>query len=367
MTKGGAGQSPSKRPSKRPGRRPARRIAVVLFNLGGPDSLKAVRPFLFNLFKDPAILGFPAPLRLALAGLISTLRARPARANYAHMGGASPLLAETRAQVEALQAVLETELAGDEARVFTAMRYWMPFVEEAAAEVAAWGPDEIVLLPLYPQYSTTTTGSSLAAWAKAYKGSGRARTVCCYHAEPGFIEAHANRIRQCWEAAGQPTDIRLLFSAHGLPQKVIDVGDPYQWQVESTCAAIAARLDLPLEWRICYQSRVGPLKWLGPTTPEAIAEACQDGVGVLIDPVAFVSEHIETLVELDRDYAELAAKAGCETYLRAAAIGTEPAFISGLASMAIAALGRTGTAPQGVICPSGLGGCAQNHSLKEAA
>ena len=352
---------------KAPAKKGARRIAVVLFNLGGPDSLEAVRPFLFNLFRDPAILNLPGPLRAPLAALIATLRARSARANYAHMGGASPLLPETRAQAEALETLLRKDLGKDEVRVFLAMRYWRPLVETTAREVEAFAPDEIVLLPLYPQYSTTTTGSSLAVWAKAYKGSGRSRTICCYYAEPGFIEAHANRIRECWEAAGKPQGVRLLFSAHGLPQTVAAAGDPYQWQVEATCAAIAARLDPPMEWRICYQSRVGPLKWLGPSTPEAIADACQEGLGVLIDPVAFVSEHIETLVELDRDYARTAAAAGCEIYLRAAAVGTEPAFIAGLARMAEDALERTGVAPDGARCLPGLAGCALASGMRRAA
>jgi ferrochelatase len=321
-----------------------RRIAVVLLNLGGPDSLKAVRPFLFNLFRDPAILQLPAGVRDAAAALIAGLRARSARANYAHMGGASPLLRETRAQAQALEQVLQAKLAGEEVRVFIAMRYWRPASEEAAAEVAAFGPDEVVLLPLYPQYSTTTTASSLAAWDKAYSGPGARRVVREYPELEGLIEAHVARIRACWEAAGRPDDVRLLFSAHGLPQRCIDAGDPYQAQVERTCAAIAARLDWPWGWRICYQSRVGPLKWLGPSTPEAIAEACREGLGVLIDPVAFVSEHVETLVELDRDYAELARGMGCGVYLRAAAVGTEPAFIAGLAELAAQELAGAGRA-----------------------
>ena len=343
------------------------RIAVVLFNLGGPDSLKAVGPFLFNLFRDPAIIGLPAPLRALLAALIATLRGRSARANYAYMGGRSPLLPESRAQAEALEALLRKDLGKDEVKVFLAMRYWRPFTETAAREVEAFAPDEIVLLPLYPQYSTTTTGSSLAVWAKAYNGPGRTRTVCCYYAEPGFIQAHANRIRACWEAAGKPESVRLLFSAHGLPLTVVAAGDPYQWQIEATCAAIAARLDPPMDWRVCYQSRVGPMKWLGPSTPEAIADACQEGLGVLIDPVAFVSEHIETLVELDRDYARLAAAAGCEPYLRAAAVGTEPAFIAGLARMTKDALQRTGVGPDGAQCPPGLAGCALASGIGRAA
>ena len=335
-----------------------RRIAVVVFNLGGPDSLKAVRPFLFNLFSDPAILGAPPPLRLILAALFSTTRATLARANYRRMGGSSPLLGETLAQAAALQAALAARAGEAEVKVFVAMRYWRPFVEETAREVAAWAPDEIVLLPLYPQFSTTTTGSSLDAWRKAYAGRGTSRAVCCYFAETGFIEAHVKRILAVWENAGRPEGVRLLFSAHGLPERVVASGDPYQWQVETTCRAIAERLQWPWGWKVCYQSRVGPLKWIGPSTPEAILEACGEGLGVLIDPVAFVSEHVETLVELDRDYAVLAERAGCKVYLRALAVGVDDRFIDGLASIAMGALERPGgVGPDGASCDRNFGRC----------
>jgi ferrochelatase len=334
-----------------------RRIAVVLFNLGGPDSLEAVRPFLFNLFKDPAIIGAPAAVRLPLAALISTTRAKLAKANYAHIGGASPLLGETRAQAAALQAALEARLPDDETRVFIAMRYWRPFVEDSAVEVAAWAPDEVVLLPLYPQYSTATTGSSFKAWRESYKGPGSSRKICCYYDEPGFVDAHVKRIRAVWEKAGRPQNVRLLFSAHGLPERLVERGDPYQWQVEASCRAVAEQLQWPWDWRICYQSRVGPLKWIGPSTPDAIAEACGDGMGVLIDPIAFVSEHVETLVELDRDYAELAHRAGCQVYLRAMAVGVEEPFIEGLASVTVRALARRGVAPDATPCPGGFACC----------
>jgi len=335
-----------------------RRLAVVLFNLGGPDAPAAVRPFLFNLFNDPAIIGLPDPLRRVLARLISTLRASSARKNYALMGGGSPLLPQTRAQAEALQAVLAGRADGAEVKVFVAMRYWTPFVQDTAREVAAWAPDEVVLLPLYPQFSTTTTASSLKAWREAYRGPGEVRAVCCYPAETGLVEAHARRIEAAWAEAGKPEGLRLLFSAHGLPQSCVDAGDPYAWQVERTCRAVAERLGAGWEdWTLCYQSRVGPMKWLGPAIGEAIAEAGRQGKGVLVTPIAFVSEHIETLVELDRDYAEAAEKAGCPVYLRAAALGCEPAFIEGLARTALAALGREGTAPQGEACAGGWGQC----------
>ena len=341
----------------------SRRIAVVLLNLGGPDSQEAVRPFLFNLFKDPAILPLPAPARLGLAALISTSRAKSARANYAHMGGASPLLAETQAQSDALGQVLGARLGGDEVRVFIAMRYWRPFTDAAAAAVKAFMPDEVVILPLYPQFASATTGSSLKAWAASYDGPGRVRTVCCWFELEGLIAAHVARIRACWERAGRPERVRVLFSAHGLPERDIHKGDPYRWQIEQTCAAIATKLEWPWDWRVCYQSRVGPLKWIGPSTPDAIQEACEDGMNVLIDPVAFVSEHVETLVELDRDYAELADRHGCDIYLRARTVGTEPAFIDALADVVIRALNRNETVrPDGRACEPGWRGCPMQRS-----
>ena len=307
------------------------KLAVVLFNLGGPDGPDAVRPFLFNLFRDPAIIGAPAPIRYPLAALISTTREKSAKANYAIMGGGSPLLPETEKQARALEAALGVVMPGVEVKCFIAMRYWHPLTGETARQVADFAPDQVVLLPLYPQFSTTTTGSSLKAWKKAYKGSGVQTTVGCYPTETGLIEAHARMIRESWEKAGSPTNIRLLFSAHGLPEKVILAGDPYQKQVEATAAAVAALLPAQIEWNVCYQSRVGPLKWIGPSTDDEIRRAGAEGKGVMITPIAFVSEHVETLVELDHEYAELAEEVGVTPYLRVAALGTAPDFIGGLA------------------------------------
>ena len=334
-----------------------RRLAVVLFNLGGPDRLEAVQPFLFNLFNDPAILGVPWPFRPILARLLSTRRTAEASANYAHMNGFSPLLAETRAQADALEARLNETLPGLQARCFIAMRYWNPLTAETAREVQAFAPDEVVLLPLYPQHSTTTTASSVKAWLKAYKGPGRSREVCCFFDAPGLAAAHAARIRETFEAAGRPKKLRLLFSAHGLPEKVIRSGDPYQWQVERTCDAIVGELGGEWDWRVCYQSRVGPLKWIGPSTPDAVSEAGAQGRGVLVVPVAFVSEHIETLVELDRDYADLAREKGCPVYLRAPTVSIAPQFIDTLAGTVAASLFRTGCAPGGSACERRFGRC----------
>lgn len=340
---------------------PRRRLAVVLFNLGGPDGPAAVRPFLYNLFKDPAILGVPALVRYPLAAFISSTREKGAQANYAIMGGGSPLLPETQAQARALEAELAAADPRTEARVFIAMRYWKPFADQTAQAVAAFGPDEIVLLPLYPQYSTTTSASSLADWRATYKGPGRSRTVCCYPTAAGLVEAHVKRIAETWARAGKPRRLRLLFSAHGLPEKVVAGGDPYQAQIEATAAAVAARLpDFP-DWTVCYQSRVGPLKWLGPSTDEEIRRAGKDGKGVLITPIAFVSDHVETLVELDHDYAKVAAEVGCAPYLRAPALGVEPAFIGALARAVAAALARDAdVGPDSAwLCPAGHGKCAR--------
>jgi ferrochelatase len=336
------------------------KTAVVLFNLGGPDRPEAVRPFLFNLFNDKAIIGLPQPLRWAIATLISSTRAKSARANYAIMGGASPLLKETEAQARALEGALNARLDG-EVKLFTAMRYWAPMSAETARAVAAWAPDRIVLLPLYPHYSTTTTGSSLAAWRGVYRGPGSVHAVCCYPEEAGLVEAHARRIRATHQALGAPGPLRVLFSAHGLPQKVVDDGDPYENHIQRAVAAVVERLGADWasdwDWRLCYQSRVGPMKWLGPSTPEALAEAGRDGRGVLVVPIAFVSEHVETLVELDHEYAALARGLNLPFYLRAPAVGVDLAFIEGLAESVVAALGKDGLCPQGAACAPQFGQC----------
>ncbi|MBO9546037.1 ferrochelatase [Caulobacter sp.] len=325
----------------------AKKLAVVLFNLGGPDGPRAVRPFLFNLFRDGSIIGAPAIIRYPIAALIATTREKTAKANYAIMGGGSPLLPETEKQARALEAELAKTLPDVEAKCFIAMRYWNPLTGETAKKVSAFAPDEIVLLPLYPQYSLTTTASSLKAWRSAYKGPGRQTTVCCYPDEAGLVEAHARLIRETWEKAGSPASVRLLFSAHGLPEKVILAGDPYQKQVEATAAAVAAKLPADLDWVVCYQSRVGPLKWIGPSTDDEIRRAGADGKGVIVTPIAFVSEHVETLVELDHEYAELAEGEGVAPYIRVPALGVAPEFIGGLAAMVGKALDAGGVIPGG--------------------
>lgn len=337
-----------------------RRIAVVLFNLGGPDDQASVKPFLFNLFNDPAIIGLPGILRTPLARLISSRRETSAQANYALMGGGSPLLPGTREQAKALETTLASRLPDDEVRTFIAMRYWSPLTDETAVDVAAFGPDEIVLLPLYPQFSTTTTGSSLQRWNAVYAGSGESRTVCCWPEAHGWIDAQAEAIgRKLDEAGDRP--VRVLFSAHGIPESLVTrKGDPYQEQVESTVAAVVAKLEAmgwTVDHALCYQSRVGPMKWLGPSTPEALEQAGADGVGAVVVPIAFVSEHVETLVELDIEYGELAHQLGVAPYLRVPAVGTSEPFITALAEAALHGLSRTGVAPYGPGCRADWKAC----------
>lgn len=336
------------------------KLAVVLFNLGGPDSPEAVRPFLLNLFSDPAIIRAPGIIRGFIARSIVRSREKIARANYQLMGGASPLLAETEAQAKALAPAIAAHSRDMDVRVFIAMRYWKPFAKDAARQVAEFAPDEVVLLPLYPQYSTTTTASSLKAWKSVYKGPGRSRSICCYPTSRGLAQAHAEAIRDKWITAGKPRNIRVLFSAHGLPEKIVEAGDPYHAQVQATASAIAAQLPELTDWRVCFQSRVGRLKWLEPSTEDEIRRAGQEGKGVIVAPIAFVSEHVETLVELDHEYAKLAHEVGCAPYLRSPTPGVREGFIRDLAEAVVVSLGRiSGVQPFGAwMCPEGLTQCA---------
>ena len=308
--------------------------AVVLFNLGGPDTLEAVRPFLFNLFNDPAIFHLPQPFRSWLAAFVAKRRAPVAVEIYRHLGGGSPLLPNTEDQARALHQALG---GGADTRVFVAMRYWHPFTAQTVADVQDWGADEIVLLPLYPQYSTTTTESSVKAWHEAARFLGLkvpTKTVCCYPTAPGFIDAVAELIAPALAGAGLYGKPRLLLSAHGLPETVVKGGDPYQFQCERTATAIVDKLGFPdLDWTVCYQSRVGPMKWIGPSTDESIRKAGQDKVPVVVAPIAFVSEHSETLVEIEIEYRKLAGEAGVPYFVRVPTVSSAPSFIAALAHL----------------------------------
>ncbi len=341
------------------------KTAVVLFNLGGPDRPEAVQPFLFNLFNDPAIIGLPTPLRWLLAKLISKRRAPVAQEIYRELGGGSPLLPNTEAQAAALDSALKAKGVG-EARVFIAMRYWHPRAEETAKEVAAYAPDQVILLPLYPQFSTTTSGSSLKEWERVAKAAGLrapSRSVCCYPEESGFVEAVALRLREALRQVDHEMTPRVLFSAHGLPKKIVEKGDPYQWQVEQSVAAVVRSLgEVNLDWQVCYQSRVGPLEWIGPSTDAEIEKAGSEGRPLIVVPIAFVSEHSETLVELDIEYRELAAASGVPSYIRVGTVATGSPFIDGLAeqvSRALASDRAICSQAGGRFCPAKWSGCPQ--------
>jgi ferrochelatase len=332
------------------------KIAIVLFNLGGPDSPEAVRPFLKNLFSDPAIISLPSFLRLPLASFISSRRTPKTQKIYDQIGGSSPILGQTEAQARALEEVLGGE---HEWRGYVCMRYWHPMTEAVVRSVKRFAPDRIVLLPLYPQFSTTTTDSSMKAWkaaAAAAKLAVPTQTVCCYPDEPGFIAASVDLLKQgLAEAGNRPT--RVLFSAHGLPEKVIKAGDPYQAQVERTAQAIADQTG-GLDWSVCYQSRVGPLKWIGPSTRAEVERAGKDGKSIVLYPLAFVSEHSETLVELDIDYRRVAGECGVPAYIRVPTVGTHPLFIEGLADRVRAVLAE----PKVAVCHGATAmPCSQQH------
>jgi ferrochelatase len=340
------------------------KIAVVLMNLGAPDSLKAVRPFLKNLFTDPVILRVPFFVRPWLARIIAHRRVKPASENYALMGGKSPLLELTEAQARALEAALPEF----EARCFVAMRYWHPFSDAVAAAVRDWDPDEVVLLPAYPHYSTTTTGSSLTAWREAAATVGLVKpvtSVCCYHSDPGYVGAIAAIVARSYSAARGSLDaavpLRVLFSAHGLPEIIVRRGDPYQFQIERTVAAVVERLGIVgLDSVVCYQSRATPQQWITPSAETEIARAAHDKVAVLVVPIAFVSEHSETLVELDVEYRHLADRLGVPGYFRVPAPNSDPAFIAALADLVRRARAHGPglcSFASGRTCPAACGDC----------
>ncbi len=313
------------------------RTAVVIYNLGGPDKLESVEPFLFNLFNDPLILRQKAPIRWILAKLIANRRAPVAKNIYAQIGGKSPILEETQMQASAL----EEALKGDKCaiyRVFVAMRYWHPFAEECLNQVKEFAPNNIILLPLYPQFSTTTTQSFLREWSSRVKEQEidlPTSMICCYPKEKNFISTTVKAIRGEVEKLSVPlTNLKILFSAHGIPKKFVKDGDPYKNHVMQTVNAIIGDLAIAhLDYVACYQSRVGPVEWLKPYTDTEILEAANKEKTIMVVPVAFVSEHSETLVELDIEYRELALKNGASGYIRIPTVGVKTDFIKGLAEM----------------------------------
>ena len=309
--------------------------AVILFNLGGPDKLESVEPFLFNLFNDPAIISIPAIFRYPLAKLISKRRAPITKNIYREIGNKSPILELTQDQAKSLEKSLSTK--GDY-KCFIVMRCWHPRATDVIKKVREYNPDEIILLPLYPQYSASTSGSSINEWKNLCKKENyqvKTKIICCYPTENNFVESHARLIKKIIKNL-ENKNFKLLFSAHGLPENKIKKGDPYQWQVEQTVKGIMSKLENEnLNYIISYQSRVGPLKWIGPSTDEVIIKNSKEKKGIVIVPVAFVSEHSETLVELDIEYKKLAEENGCFFYKRVPALGIEENFIKGLVKLVL--------------------------------
>ena len=310
--------------------------AILLFNLWGPDKLENVEPFLFNLFNDPAILNLPTFLRYPLAKLISNRRAPVAKKIYAELGGSSPILKLTREQSDALEIKLNQTQEKDEYKCFIIMRCWNPRAKDVIKDVQLYGPDEVVLMPLYPQYSAATSGSSIKEWKDVCRKNNyhvKTSTICCYPTDQNFINAHTKEIIK---KIKDLKNFKLIFSAHGLPEKNIKKGDPYQWQVEQSVKKIVENLDDEnLDWVLSYQSRVGPLKWIGPSTETIIIENSKIGKHIVLVPIAFVSEHSETLVELDIEYKEIADANGCKNYTRVPALGINEDFIKAMSELII--------------------------------
>ncbi len=305
--------------------------AIILFNLGGPDSLDAVEPFLFNLFNDPAIFSLPTILRYPLAKLISKKRTPVAKAIYSEMGGSSPILQQTEMQAKAIEQSLKTQ--NDNYKCFIVMRCWHPRADLVIKKVKDYNPDQIILLPLYPQYSASTSGSSIKEWLEKCEENNvntDTKIVCCYPTEDSFILSHVNLIKE--KISSEDLDeTTVIFSAHGLPENKIKKGDPYQWQVEKTVEKLVNKLQITnLNYILSYQSRVGPLKWIGPSTDSIILEQSKKKKKIILVPIAFVSEHSETLVELDIEYKKLAMKNGCKKYTRISAVTVHKDFINSL-------------------------------------
>ena len=321
----------------------SKKNAVILFNLGGPDKPESVKPFLFNLFNDKAIISLPQPFRYLLAKLISGKRDKTAQEIYSHLGGKSPLLELTEKQADSLEK--ELSFFG-EFKTFIAMRYWHPFSDEAIKRVIQYNPDNLILLPLYPQYSTSTTKSSINDFIdqikkhkSSFKKTLNTNIVCCYPASEKFIKSHASLIKKAVirDYDKDLSKFRFLFSAHGLPQKLIDKGDPYQLQVEMTTAKVIKELtkifnvsEKEIDYQTCYQSKVGPLQWTTPSLDTEIERISKDKKIPVIIPIAFVSDHSETLVELDIEYREMAEKLGITKYIRVPALNSDQHFIDSL-------------------------------------
>ena len=315
------------------------RLGVLLLNLGGPDELKDVRPFLYNLFSDPEIIRLPFPwLQKPLAWFISTRRAPTSEENYKQIGGGSPLRRITEEQAEALEEKLQNK--GHKTKVFIGMRYWHPFTEEAIARIKKERIQNLVILPLYPQFSISTSGSSFRLLKQIWEDDHELRkmeytVIPSWYQHPGYLKAMADLITKELDKVSNPDQAHIFFSAHGVPVSYVEeAGDPYQKEIEDCTRLIMKTLNRPNDYTLAYQSRVGPVEWLQPYTEEALGKLGEKGVkDLLVVPISFVSEHIETLQEIDIEYREIAEEAGIENFHRVPALDTHPVFIESLADL----------------------------------
>ncbi len=317
-----------------------RRTGVVLFQLGGPDSLEAIEPFLFNLFCDPDIIDFPFARigRKPLAKLISSTRARKVQHHYAAIGGGSPIRRFTEQQALALQ--LRLNQSGMDARCFVAMRYWHPFTAEAIEQVRAAQCDEVVLLPLYPQYSSTTTGSSLNEWRRQFPDRLPVYRVEPFYRHSLYLDALAEKIEETLARFPDPGRAELVFSAHSVPLAIIEKGDPYQQQIEETVELLMQRGEWVNRHRLCYQSKVGASKWLQPSLHKTLRALAAENVReVCIVPISFVSDHVETLGEIDHEARHEAAALGITQFEMMPGLNNSETFISALADLVGTAIG----------------------------
>ena len=317
-----------------------KRIAIILFQLGGPDSQAAVEPFLYRLFCDPDIINFPGAFlaRKPLAKLISTTRSKIVRQHYAEIGGGSPIRRLTEQQAQALQAELRPYIS---ARTIVAMRYWHPDTQEAIATLESTPFDELVLLPLYPHYSFATTGSSLKEWNRLYKPQVPVHVVDHFYDHPDYIAAIVERVNGVLQELPNPDEVHLLFSAHGLPIALVEKGDPYPKQIQETVQLVRELGAWPNPHALCFQSRVGPQKWLQPSLPDTIEKLARSGIKrVLVIPVSFLTEHIETLHEINIEAREQAESSGISQFLMMPALNDSPLLIRALADLVLRSVGK---------------------------
>ncbi|MBE9055512.1 ferrochelatase [Sphaerospermopsis sp. LEGE 08334] len=320
------------------------RVGVLLLNLGGPDKLEDVGPFLYNLFSDPEIIRLPFRwMQKPLAWFIATRREKTSQENYKQIGGGSPLRRITEEQGEALKTQLDA--MGKETNIYVGMRYWHPYTEEAIAQLAQDNIEKLVILPLYPQFSISTSGSSFRLLEKLWQENPKLQpleytVIPSWYKQPGYLQAMAELIIEQLNQFPNPDQAHIFFSAHGVPKSyVIEAGDPYQQEIEECTQLIMQTLHRPNAHTLAYQSRVGPVEWLQPYTEDALKELGEKGVkDLVVVPISFVSEHIETLQEIDIEYREIAEEAGIENFRRAAAPNTHPVFIKALADLVIESL-----------------------------